>query len=199
MTTRPSRIIADSRGVTIAEIVVALAIIGIAAAAAIPSVNQAMNSMNLNAGAREVVNALQTARLRAVATSRPLQVRFNCPVAQQYRMVEFTGVAAIDNDVSRCSPTKYPYPAPDQDPSTLPNLDGPIQLLPSGVTFFSTTTPQGANVQFVQFNSNGTMQLSSGGVLSTGTVNLVVQIQNSAVGFSKQTVVATPLGRVYVP
>ena len=77
---------------------------------------------------------------------------FNCPVAGQFRRVEVLGEPGLpdprDDSLARCNDSTFPYPAPDPDPLTRPNLDGPLHWLPVGVTM--------GGVSGIEFLPNGT-------------------------------------------
>lgn len=65
-----------SHGLTLLELMVALAIAGIAAAMAVPSWIQFQADQRVRTATREVANAMQTARVRAVATGNNHVVYF---------------------------------------------------------------------------------------------------------------------------
>jgi hypothetical protein len=115
--------------------------------------------MRLGQAAREVERELQTARLLAVSTNRPIRVRFNCPTPGQYRMVELIGTptlpAAADSAANRCQETVYRFPPTDSNPMTLPNHDGPVRRLDSSVSFGATKT--------IEFWPDGTAHPDIGG------------------------------------
>jgi Tfp pilus assembly protein FimT len=95
-------------------------------AIAIPSIN-ITDRMRLDAAAREVQQELRGARLRAVNVNRRLEVRFNCPTAGQFRVVEGGWP-----DAGRCDQSRYPYPAPADAAYQVPQLpryDGPIRFV----------------------------------------------------------------------
>ena len=135
-----------------------ITLIGILSGMAVAYFRDMTDSMRLNTGAREVERELQTARLRAVATNRPIRVRFNCPTAGEYRMVELIGSTrvpvAADTAANRCQQTVYPFPAGDANPMTLPNHDGPTRQLHQSLSF-------GA-VQTLEFWPNGTVHADNG-------------------------------------
>ena len=114
-------------------IVVALA--AVLAAVAVPAVAAGMKRYVVISASQQVAGAIRAARFQAVAKNRALRVRFNCPEDGQYRVVEVVNDAAIDDDEARCETGDYPYPAPDSDPDTVPNADGPVQYLPDGAEF----------------------------------------------------------------
>ncbi len=98
-----------------------------------PMALSAMRNYRLNAATREVSNHIAGMRLEAVTKNRAMRLRLNCPAAGMYRVVEWTGDAAIDTAGNRCLTTAYPFP--DSDPAAAPNLDGPIRYLPQGISF----------------------------------------------------------------
>lgn len=144
--------LSSQRGFTLIDMVVVIAVVGILSAIGIPTMMGGIDRMRLGQSARDVERELQMAKSRAVAKGRPIRVRFNCPVAGQYRIVELIGSpttpAAADTAANRCSDTTYPYPAGDANPTTRPNLDGPIRRLDSAVSFSA--------VQTVEFWPDGT-------------------------------------------
>ena len=128
-------------GFTLVDVVMTLGVMGVLGAGAVPIFMSVTEQMKLGQALREVERELQTARLKAVTSNRPIRVRFNCPAAGQYRMVELIGSPQSPNAndgvgvLGRCQETAYPYPAPDQNPVTRPNHDGPVRRLPQSVTF----------------------------------------------------------------
>jgi len=180
------------RGFTFVDIVAVLAILGVVLAIAVPSVANAIESTRLAQVTREVERELQTAKSRAVGKGRPVRIRFNCPAAGMYRITELIGTpaapAAADIAANRCSEAIYPFPANDNNPLTLPNLDGPVRRLLSDATF--------SVAQTLEFWPDGTAHYDAGivpwsmipvaginvrvarkGVISTITVNGLGKIQ----------------------
>jgi prepilin-type N-terminal cleavage/methylation domain-containing protein len=140
------------RGFTLVELIAALALLVTASAIALPSMLSAIDRAKLPQAAREVERELQSAKSRAVVKGRAMRVRFNCPAAGEYRTVELLGTASVplaeDAAADRCSPTLYPYPPPDTDPVTTPNLDGPVRTFDSTISFGAT--------ELIEFRPNGT-------------------------------------------
>ena len=151
------KIQADS-GFTLIELLMVVALVGIVSVIGMPLLGQISGSIELGEAARQVERELQSARMAAVAANQPVRVMFNCPVAGQYRLVELIGTpavpAAADGVVGRCSSTTYPFPAPDNNPITRPNTDGPLRTLKSTVTFTTVTT--------IEFWPDGTAHTNSG-------------------------------------
>ncbi len=146
-------------GFTITELLATVALFSIVAAIGIPMVLGSLDGMKMGAAARLVHGELQTARLKAVSANRPIRVRFDCPAAGQFRMVELIGTPAVpdarDGAANRCSPTTYPYPVTNMNALTRPNHDGPVRLLGTGVSFMASQT--------VEFWPDGTAHANAGG------------------------------------
>lgn len=147
-------------GFSLVDMLATIAVIGTVAAIAVPAVTKSFENQRLGIETRNVERELQTARLQAVSSNTPIRVRFNCPATGQYRRVELIGTvnnpAADDSDsagATRCSTTNYPYPAPDRDPLTRPNHDGPLLALNPAVTFQTAQT--------IEFWPNGTVHIFS--------------------------------------
>jgi prepilin-type N-terminal cleavage/methylation domain-containing protein len=151
------------RGFTLIELLLVIAVLAVISAMAIPSILNMSAQIRFSANVRQVERELQNARMKAVKSNRAIRVRFNCPAATQYRTVELLGSvqspAADDDDsraAARCSNSSYPYPDPDPEFFAIPNNDGPIQTLQTGVGF-------GSDVQTIEFWPDGTAHYASGG------------------------------------
>lgn len=159
------------------ELLIVLGMVGVLAATAVPLMSGAFRrSVSMGAG-RDIAGQIRSARLAAVTTNRAMRVRFNCPAAGQYRVLELTGNAAIDNDVNRCT-----YEYPDTNPNAAPNLDGPIMYLPDGISFSATQD----------------LQISTAGLITplTGATPAVIRVTDGS--FARQIAVSTA-GRIQGP
>jgi prepilin-type N-terminal cleavage/methylation domain-containing protein len=147
-------------GFSLIELLTVVALAGIVAVIGLPLLGQISGTIQLGEAARQLERELQSARMTAVSANQPVRVMFNCPLAQQYRMVELIGTpqtpAAGDGVVGRCSTTTYPFPAPDNNPITRPNNDGPLRLLPTLVTITTSTT--------IEFWPDGSAHTNTGGI-----------------------------------
>jgi len=145
-------------GFSLIELLMVVALVGIVSVIGMPLLGQVSGAIELGEAARQVERELQSARMAAVAANQPVRVMFNCPVAGQYRLVELIGTpavpAAADGVVGRCSTTTYPFPAPDNNPITRPNNDGPLRTLKSTVTITTATT--------IEFWPDGSAHTNSG-------------------------------------
>ena len=179
-------------GFSLIDMMVAISVMAILVAGAVPQLVNVAASMKLGQAQRDVNVELNQARLLAVSANRPIRIRFNCPVAGQYRIIELIGSPSVPdaNDTAndRCSETKWSYPANDNDPATRPNHDGPIRNLPTGVTF--GTAPA------LEFWPNGTVHKQAAAenpwsaVGVTGTAVTVVK------GTTVKTVTVNGLGKI---
>jgi prepilin-type N-terminal cleavage/methylation domain-containing protein len=166
-----------SAGFSLVELLVALAVFLIVTAMAVPFTLTALDRYRLDGAARTVAGQIRSARMTAVSTNRVMRVRFNCPGANDYRVLEVTGDAAIDNAADRCS-----FPWPDLDPDTLPNRDGALMLLPEGITFVGTQD----------------LEIATSGRITplTGATPARVQVTNGA---QTRQITASPAGRIQSP
>jgi type IV fimbrial biogenesis protein FimU len=149
--------VAETRGFSLIEMMVVVMVVGIFAAMATPQLINAVDRMRLGMSLRDVERELQFARLKAVASNRPMRVRLDCPSAGRVRAVELIGTPAqpdaadADTNAARCSETTYPYFPTGGDKSRLsrPNNDGAVRYLAQGTTFTAKRT--------LEFWPNGTV------------------------------------------
>jgi type II secretory pathway pseudopilin PulG len=140
------------------DLIAVITVIGIVAAIAVPSMTNAIDATRLAQSSREVERELQIAKSRAVGKGRPVRIRFNCPSAGMYRITELIGTPTVpdaaDSAANRCNEAVYPFPAADNDPLTVPNLDGPARRISSAVAF--------DQIQTIEFWPNGTAHYDTG-------------------------------------
>ena len=120
-------------GFSLIELLIVVGLVAVVAGMAVPTIAAGMRRYSLISASQAVASTIRSARFQAVAKNRTLRVRFNCPAAGQYRVVEFTASPIIDATANRCDPAVYQFPDPDA--AALPNLDGPVILLPGGAQF----------------------------------------------------------------
>ncbi len=176
MSARPPR----QQGFSLIDIMFVVLLFGLLIAVAVPGATNASRRYNLIAATREVAAQVRLARLKAVTANRTIRVRFNCPAAGQFRVVEVVNNAAIDNAADRCSSTTYPYP--DPNPAALPDLDGPIMALRGGITF--------GGVQDLDIAPTGRV------TALTGVVPATIGVTNNN---ETQNITVSAAGRVQVP
>jgi len=169
----------DEVGISLIDMIASCAVIATIGGMAVPQLVSTVDLMRLGMSVRDVERELQFARLKAVATNRPMRVRFDCPSAGKVRVVEVIGTSTrpdandADSVLSRCSETTYPYnpTGADQSRLTRPNNDGPVRTLYSGTTFTAKQT--------LEFWPNGTVHNAcqnncDAGPAQIGTVTLTL-------------------------
>jgi len=182
-------------GFTLTELMITVAIFGIMSAVAMPLLGRALERYRLGMAIREVERELQTARVKAVAANRPIQVLFDCPVAGQFRRVEVLSEPGVpdarDNQLTRCDATTFPYPAADTDPVTRPNNDGPLHYLVPGIAF--------TGVSGIEFHSDGTaFSDAAGGTIAWSTIPVAgVSVTLTKDGVNR-TILVNGMGRVFL-
>ena len=103
---------AGEAGFTLIEVLITTVVTIAIGAMLVPKISNLMQSQRARTAARAVERELQSARLKAVTSSKRMRVKLNCPVAGQLRVVEVTGVAATDNAANRCDEVAFPFPGP---------------------------------------------------------------------------------------
>lgn len=164
-------------GFSLVELLIAAAVVLIMSASAVPLLSGASRRSAAFSAQRDVAGQIRSARMAAITGNRTMQVRFACPAAGQYRVLEITGDTTIDNDTARCS-----YPWPDPDTTALPNLDGPPMRLPEGISFGAT--------QNIEISTAGLMAPLSGSAPAT------IQVTD---GSTTLQVTASTAGRIQTP
>lgn len=141
-------------GFTLTELMLTIAVLGTIVAIGLPVMTDITAATKLSEASRTVEREFQSARLKAVSSNRVLRVRTNCPAAGYIRTVELLGTAA-DTASNRCVQTAYPFPPPDTEITTRPNLDGPVRTIPNNATVSDVV---------LQFAPDGTVTQVVGGV-----------------------------------
>jgi prepilin-type N-terminal cleavage/methylation domain-containing protein len=174
-------------GFSLIELLIVVAVGMIVLGMAVPAVVEATRQASLNTSVQSVAAAIRGARYTAVSKNRTVRVRFNCPAANQFRVIEVTGNAGIDQAADRCSETTYPYP--DPDPAVAPNIDGQMVRL-------------GANSQFgaaqdVQIDTSGRVtRLTGCPTCVSSAAPATISIAN---GSETRTITVNASGQVIVP
>lgn len=176
--TKMSKNNARTAGFSLIEMIAVVAVAGILAAIAIPSIFLT-DETRARQAIREVERELQTARLKAVTTNRPIQVRLNCPGPGMYRMVEGGTTWA---EAGRCSETAYPYPPPVDaayQVPPLPRYDGPVRYVDLNVTL----SPSNPNLvlQFLPDGRTATVVAGVAQLINTVQVDVTCRTKTKTV------------------
>ena len=108
--------------------IVALGLVGVLAAMAVPGVGQALARNRVWTASEAVASQIRQARLAAISRNTTFRVVFDCPDEASLRYLAVTGDASIDDAEDRCS-------------QELPN-DGSAVHLPVGVDIGTVPTLQ---------------------------------------------------------
>ena len=127
----------SNRGFTLIELMIAMGIAGILAAVAVPVFIESSARNAVWTASETIGSQIRQARLRAISRNRSYEVRFDCPVAGQFRVLVVPGPddvppAPIDDD-ERCGISVM-----HEDGTTV--LDGGTFAMPNSVTFGDVDT-----------------------------------------------------------
>lgn len=125
-----------AKGITLVELVIAVAAMGIIAALAIPSLSSLYAMYSLKSAAREIAVHLELAKMKAISSNREHRVEF---VGTTFRIAR--GNSASDS-TTWAPETEY-----------LP--------LPEGITITGMTFPQDNGLSNAEFNPDGTSSTGS--------------------------------------
>jgi Tfp pilus assembly protein FimT len=175
--------------------VAVIAVLGVLMAVTVPSMMASLDMMRLGQATRDLAMCISRSTSRAVSKGRAIRVRFNCPGPGEYRITELIGTvtvpAAADDAANRCDPVFYPFPVVDNDPLTLPNLDGPVRRLPDGISFSVSET--------IEFWPNGTAHHQDGVV---GTVWPLLPTAGAPISLAREgktsTITVNGLGKILI-
>lgn len=107
------------------ELIIVIGMLGAIGAMALPVMFDANNRNSVWTASEQIGSQIRQARLMAITRNQTFQVRFNCPVAGQYRRLV---VDANINDADRCDQFR--------------NFDSGIYVMPANVAYANTATLQ---------------------------------------------------------
>lgn len=115
----------STRGFSLLELLIVIGLIGVLSATALPVLFDSNNRNSVWTASEQIGSQVRQARLKAITRNMSFQVRFDCPVAGQYRVLVVDGNI---NDADRCTQYK--------------THDSGVYTLPPNVTYTNSATFQ---------------------------------------------------------
>lgn len=137
----------SNRGFTLLELLVVMGLIMIISAMALPVLGGSTERNRVWTASETIGTQVRHARFKAISRNLSFRLQFDCPEAGQFRVLELTGDATIDNASTRCATTR--------------TYDSGIYQMPTGVNY---GTPPTLTVN------------SRGGFTSTGSIPSTITI-----------------------
>lgn len=138
----------STRGFTMFELLVVMGLITVLAGMAIPSLLESTRRNSVWSSSELIGSQIRQARLKAISRNKSFRVRFDCPAAGQFRLLEVTGDSTIDDATNRCS--------------TYQTYDSGVFAMPNNVSY-------GTGLPVLTVNSRGIFS-STTGIPATITV-----------------------------
>ena len=82
------------------ELLVTMGLIAVLSAIAIPVLSGSTARNSVWTASETIGTQIRQARLKAISRNRSFRIRFDCPAAQQFRVLEVTGKSTIDTIAS---------------------------------------------------------------------------------------------------
>ncbi|MSO62352.1 MAG: hypothetical protein EXQ50_09715 [Acidobacteria bacterium] len=149
------------------ELLVTMGLIAVLSAIAIPVLSGSTARNSVWTASETIGTQIRQARLKAISRNRSFRIRFDCPEAWQFRVLEVTGNSTIDNATDRCS--------------LYQTYDSGVYAMPSNVTYgtppvltvnsrgvFSSTGSIPASITVTNGSSSRELSVSATGQINFG-------------------------------
>ena len=177
----------EAKGFTITELLIAVAVLGIAAAVAVPNYNDWAVKSRVNSAARELYTELHLARMKAISENNNYVITFNTSAHsysiyddddskghQGSELVKTINIAARHEGVGYGSEGNSPTDDPIENPVTFSPLEDPgdpgVTFRPTGM--LNSPPESGGGVYLMATGSNGQVHQRLITVLITGRIRL---------------------------
>ena len=158
----------SNRGFTLFELLIVMAMIGIISAIAIPTLSGSTARNAVWTASEQIGSQIRQARLKAISRNTRFRIRFDCPAAGQFRVLQVTGVAATDNAANRCT-TNQPY-------------DSGVFVMPANVSY-------GDDPPLLEVNGRGVYSSDSG-------IPTVITVTYEGAGSSSRSLTMSATGQI---
>jgi len=160
----------SNRGFTLFELLIVMGLLGVMAAIALPGLAESTRRNTVWTSSELIGSQIRQARLKAISRNMSFRVRFDCPAVGQFRVLQVTGDATIDNATNRCS-TQQTYDSGvfAMNPNIGWGSSPPVLTVNSrGVFSSSTGIPSMIAVSYRNATTR-TLTMSATGQISFGT------------------------------
>ena len=159
----------STRGFTMFELLIVMALIAIFAAMGIPTLQESTKRNAVWTASETIGTQVRQARLKAISRNRSFRVRFDCPVAGQFRVLVVTGNSTIDTHTNRCSMQQTHDSGIYAMPATVSYGTPPVLTVTSRGVFTASSGSIPATIAVT--NGTSTRELT---VSATGQINFEV-------------------------
>jgi type II secretory pathway pseudopilin PulG len=151
------------------ELLVVMALITIISGMAIATTTGSTARNSVWTASEQIGSQIRQARLKAISRNTRFRIRFDCPAAGQYRVLQVTGDVGIDNAADRCDDyqqydsgvyTMPPRVSYGDDPPLLEVNSRGVFSSDSGIPTVITVTYSGSNTTSRSLSMSATGQIS---------------------------------------
>jgi Tfp pilus assembly protein FimT len=151
------------------ELLVVMALITIISGMAIATTTGSTARNSVWTASEQIGSQIRQARLKAISRNTRFRIRFDCPAAGQYRVLQVTGDVGIDNADDRCDDyqqydsgvyTMPPRVSYGDDPPLLEVNSRGVFSSDSGIPTVITVTYSGSNTTSRSLSMSATGQIS---------------------------------------